>query len=75
MMKMRRVIEIKFRAAGGPAHGIDSCPGANRFLGFSEKPETVYVSSCGLSIIAIYIYKLSARVTGMVIDLEQMERK
>ena len=30
MLKMRRVIEIKFRAAGGPVH-VASCPGANRF--------------------------------------------
>lgn len=44
-------------------------------FGFSEKPGTVYISLCGPSIIGIDIYKLSARVTGMVIDLEQMESK
>lgn len=47
---------------------------ANWFLGFSEKTVTAYVSSCGLSI-GIYTHKLSARVTGMVIDLKQTGRK
>jgi len=37
MIKMRRVIEIKLGAAGGPAHSVKPCPGANRFLGFSAK--------------------------------------
>lgn len=29
MIKMRKVIEIKLRAVGVPAHNVDPCSGAN----------------------------------------------
>jgi hypothetical protein len=54
IVKMRRVIEIKFGPVGGPAYNVNLCPGANRFLGFSAKAGDIFiVSLCGLSIIGI----------------------
>ena len=63
---MCRLIEIKFRAAGGPVHiKILSGP-----IGFS-KTEAFYLSSCGLSIIGIVLYKPSARVIEIAVDLKR----
>ena len=70
---MCRVIEIKLGAVGEPAHNVDPSPGANRFLGFSEKPETFYVSSCGLSKIGIVStsYLLALLEIRMAIELDR----
>lgn len=66
MIKMCRLIEIKFRAAGGRST-FKSCPGP---IGFS-KTEAFYLSSCGLSIIGIVLYKPSTRVIEIAVDLKR----
>ena len=67
MIKMCRLTEIKFRAAGGPVH-IKNL--VREPIGFS-KTEAFYLSSCGLSIIGIILYNTSARVIEIAVDLER----
>ena len=69
MIKMRRVIEIKFGAAGGPAHSVNPCPGANRFLVLVQKPE-IFLHKLMWSVHDWHsFYKLSARDIGLAIEL------
>ena len=64
---MCRSIEIRFRAAGGPAH-IEILSGGQSVY---SKTEAFYSSSCGLSIIGMVLYKPSARVIEIAVDLER----
>ena len=73
MIKMRNVIEIKLRAVGGPAHHVDSRSEAIDVSVLVQKPLTLYVSSCGLSVISIFSTRNLLEMSNQRSDLADGE--
>ena len=68
MIKMRKVIEIKLRAVGVPAHNVDPCSGANRCLCSSAKTGDILRKLMWLVRNWHIFYKAFARDTKIAIE-------